>query len=263
MRTLCFFALAAAFSLSIVLAGAEVADAHFGMIIPDAAIVQPPKRKVKLELAFAHPFEGHGMDLERPAKLTAYTDGESVDLSGKLKAETIMGSKGWQASYKFKRPGVTWFAMEPKPYFEPAEDCYIIHYTKTAVAAFGAEDGWEAPVGLPVEIVPLVRPFGNYAGNIVRGRVLKNGKPLADCVVEVEHYAAGKLASPTDYHVTQVVLTDADGEFAFACPWAGWWGFAALTEADGSMDYKGTAKPVELGGVLWLYMDAAPAKNGD
>lgn len=55
--------------------------------------------------------------------------------------------------------------MEPKPYFEPAEDCYIIHYTKTVVSAFGLE-GWDRELGLKTEIVPLTRPFGLYAGNV-------------------------------------------------------------------------------------------------
>ena len=30
----------------------------------------------------------------------------------------------------------------------------------------------DRPVGLPVEIVPLSRPFGLYAGNTFRGKVL-------------------------------------------------------------------------------------------
>ena len=35
------------------------------------------------------------------------------------------------------------FYMEPKPYWEPAEDCFIIHYTKTVVTAFGDDEGWD------------------------------------------------------------------------------------------------------------------------
>lgn len=68
--------------------------------------------------------------------------------------------------------------MEPQPYWEPAEDCYIVHYTKAYVAAFGEEEGWDEPAGLKTEIVPLTRPFGNYAGNVFQGQVLLNGKPV-------------------------------------------------------------------------------------
>lgn len=232
------------------------AHAHFGMVIPDSPLVQAPDRNVSLTMAFAHPCEGVGMDLQKPAAVTVYGQGAPKNLVATLKPATVMDHKAWTAEYTFKRPGVSWFVMQPEPYWEPAEDCFIVHYTKTAVAAFGAEDGWEGPLGLPIEIVPLVRPFGNYAGNIVRGQVLKNGKPLADTVVEVEHYSAGKRQPVSDYHITQVVLTDKDGYFSFNCPWPGWWGFAALSEADQTMKQDGQDKAVEIGGVLWLYMDA-------
>ena len=46
------------------------------------------------------------------------------------------------------------------------EDCFIIHYTKTVVAAFGEEENWGQPLGLKTEIVPLTRPFANYTGNV-------------------------------------------------------------------------------------------------
>ena len=59
--------------------------------------------------------------------------------------------------------------------------------------------------------------------------------------------------------MTQVVKTDANGVFAYAAPWAGWWGFAALNTAAEKMDYKGQPKNVELGAVLWLEF-AAPKR---
>jgi len=54
-----------------------------------------------------------------------------------------------------KRPGVYAFFMEPNPYWEPAEDCFIVHYTKTVVTAFGDDEGWDEEIGLKTEIVPL------------------------------------------------------------------------------------------------------------
>jgi cobalt/nickel transport protein len=142
--------------------------------------------------------------------------------------------------------------MEPQAYWEPAEDTYIIHYTKTFVAAFGADEGWDTPIGLPTEIVPLTRPFGNYAGGVFQGQVLIKGKPAPGAEIEVEFYNKdGKYKAPSDYHVTQVVKADANGVFTFTCPVEGWWGFAALSEAD----YKIKDKSVELGAVLWVKMD--------
>ena len=60
----------------------------------------------------------------------------------------------------------------------------------------------------------------------------------------------GKYEAPNDYFVTQVVKTDAQGIFAFTAPWAGWWGFAALTDADYKLKEAGAEKDVELGAVL-------------
>ena len=197
------------------------------------------------------------MELVKPLKFSVFHDGQATDLLGTLKKTEVMGHKAWQTTYKIKRPGVYSFAMEPHPYWEPAEDVSIIHYTKTVVAAFGAEEGWDEPLGLPTEIVPLLRPFGNYAGNTFVGQVLLKGKVVPYAEVEVEFYNKdGKFKAPSEYHVTQVVKADSNGVFCFTCPQAGWWAFAALNEADYTInDPSGKAKGVELGAVLWIYLD--------
>ena len=188
------------------------------------------------------------MPLEKPA-FGLTLAGQKTDLSGKLKETKAMGQKAWEVSYTFQKPGVYTFAMEPQPYWEPAEDCYIIHYTKVIVSAFGLEDGWDAEAGLKTEIVPLTRPFGLYAGNVFQGMVKLDGKPVPNCDVEVEYYnQARKFKAPNDSFVTQVVRTDANGVFTYAAPKAGWWGFAALNSAG----EKIKDKDVELGAVLWV-----------
>ncbi len=68
-----------------------------------------------------------------------------------------MEHKGWKVRFVLPRPGVYQFVMEPTPYWEPAEDLSIIHYTKTIIPAFGDDEGWDEPVGLPTEIVPLLQ----------------------------------------------------------------------------------------------------------
>jgi cobalt/nickel transport protein len=32
--------------------------------------------------------------------------------------------------------------VEPEPYWEAAENAFIIHYTKAVVTAFGDDEGW-------------------------------------------------------------------------------------------------------------------------
>lgn len=250
-----------AFLLGLMLV-AEAAYAHFGVLMPSRAMVMAKdEAALTLTAAFSHPFSRKGMKMEKPRDFFMIANGARTSLTERLKPATYMGAPAFSASYDVKRPGVYQFALVPEPYFEPAEDVFIIHYTKTVVGAFGAEDGWEKPLGLPMEIVPLSRPFGNYAGNVFSGIALKNGKPLAGAVVEVEFLNSPESRkAPNPYFETQTVLTDANGVFNFGIPWPGWWGFAALADGDDKIELDGKPKDVELGGVIWLQF-AAPLER--
>ena len=253
---------AACFSAFLISSMTGSASAHFGMVIPSDSIITQEKKSIEVELSFSHPFELVGMELEKPKQFFMVSAGEKIDLLDSLREKTVMDHQGWAADYTAKRPGVYQFVMEPHPYWEPAEDVSIIHYTKAIVPAFGDDVDWDAPAGLPTEIVPLTRPFGNYAGNSFTGQVLLHGKPVPGAEVEVELYnREGAFAAPSDYHVTQVVKADASGVFTFTCPQPGWWGFAALNEADYTIkNPQGEDKGVELGAVLWIYLDGYQTK---
>lgn len=231
----------------------HVALAHFGMVIPSANVVtEKSGADIALDLSFSHPMEGVGMALARPNSFKVYANGGAEDLTANLKPVQIMGHDAWRTRYAVKRPGVYQFVMEPVPYWEPAEDCFIVHYVKTCVAAYGEEDGWAEPLGVKTEIVPLTRPFGNYAGNVFQGRVLLDGKPVPGAEVEVEYYNRDKShVAPNEYMVTQVIRADADGVFTYSVPFAGWWGFAALNTGAEKIAHEGKPKNVELGAVLW------------
>ncbi|THB74824.1 MAG: DUF4198 domain-containing protein [Desulfobulbaceae bacterium] len=243
--------------MSFLILTATSAFAHFGMVIPSSHIVTQQNKSIDLALSFSHPFELIGMNLTKPVAFSVYANDSKTDLLGTLKKATVMDHDSWQTAYHFKRPGVYQFVMEPTPYWEPAEDVSIIHYTKTIVPAFGDDQGWDQPLNLPTEIVPLTRPFGNYAGNSFSGQVLLNGEPVPYAEVEIELYnQQNTFKAPSDYHITQVVKADKNGVFSFTCPKAGWWGFAALNEADYTIkDPEGNDKNVELGAVLWVYFD--------
>ena len=163
------------------------AFAHFGMVIPsDSMVMQDDAKTINLTLSFSHPFEMVGMELVKPKVFDVVANGQKSDLSGSLAKVDVMGHTAWKAEYPVKRPGVYVFAMEPQPYWEPVEDCFIIHYTKTVVTAFEDDEGWDAEAGLKTEIVPLSKPFGLYAGNVFQGIVKLDGKPVPYAEVEVE-----------------------------------------------------------------------------
>ncbi len=224
--------------------------AHFGMLIPsDSMVMQNDNRTINLNLSFSHPFDGEGMEMVRPVVFGVMAKGKKVNLLQTLRETRVMDHTAWETLYKIKRPGVYFFYMEPKPYWEPAEDCYIVHYTKTVIAAFGDDEGWDEEIGLKTEIVPLSRPYGLYTGNVFQGIVKLDGKPVPFCEVEVEYYNKdGKAKAPTDYMVTQTIRADVNGVFTYAAPRAGWWGFGALNTSDEKI--KG--KDVEMGAVLWV-----------
>lgn len=259
MRPIRHATLALLAGLGLLLADISAAWAHFGMIIPSTSTVtENAAADLTLDIAFAHPQERKGMTMEKPRVFSVFRDGKAEDLLGALTPATFLDNRAWQARYRIRRPGVYQFAVEPEPYFEPAENCYIIHYAKTVVAAFGEEEGWAEPLGLKTEIVPLTRPFANYAGNVFAGRVLLDGKPVPGAEVEVECWNRdGAHVAPNDYFVTQVVRADENGVFVYGVPWAGWWGFAALNSGDRRPGPEGKPVDVELGAVLWMEF-AAP-----
>jgi cobalt/nickel transport protein len=230
------------------------AFAHFGMVIPsDSMVMQNEGKGVRVTLSFSHHFEGKGMELEMPKVFSVLANGKRENLQRQLKKTKVMGHTGWEAIYTVKRPGIYMFYMEPMPYWEPAEDCFIIHYTKTVVAAFGYDEGWDQEIGLKTEIVPLSKPFGLYTGNVFQGIVKLNGKAVPHAEVEVAYYNQyGRAEAPTDYMVTQTIKADRNGVFTCAVPRAGWWGFAALNIAEKKMKHEGKEKKVEIGAVMWV-----------
>jgi cobalt/nickel transport protein len=243
------------FFLCLLPAFAGMAEAHFGMLIPTQSTVSAAKEaEIQLALKFWHPFENRGMDLARPLSFQVFHEGKADDLLASLREDKEQNMRVWRSSYSFKKPGLHAFVMEPAPYFEKAEDSFIIHLTKVYVDAFGDDEGWDVPLGLKTEIVPLSRPGALYAGNIFRGLVLSRGKPAPGVQVEVEWYPGPALrgVAPTPSMLNQTVKTDDAGIFDFVAPEAGWWGFAALQKADYTLPYEGKERDVELGAVLWI-----------
>lgn len=237
-----------------VLLAPGAAGAHFQQVLPSADIVGPEgARTIGLDIRFTHPMEqGPVMEMGQPVRFGVLAHGVRQDLLGSLVKKPADGKTAFEASFKFKQPGDHVFFLEPAPYWEPAEKKYIIHLTKVVVDFAGGE-GWDKLVGLPIEIEPLVRPYGLWTGNLFRGVVRKNGKPLPHAEIEVEWVNDGSVKAPADPFVTQTIKANALGEFSYAMPRAGWWGFAALTDADKPMKGPdGKAAPVELGGLIWV-----------
>ncbi|MQT15350.1 DUF4198 domain-containing protein [Segnochrobactrum spirostomi] len=241
-------------ALGLLLLGfATPAAAHFQEIIPSADVL-PDGGTVDVALVFTHPMErGPTMDMKKPAAVGVLSGGKRTDLTTRITEKPVDGKQAWSFTYDLAEPGAAIFYVEPQPYWEPAENKYIVHYAKVIVDGYASGEGWDALVGLPVEIEPLTRPTGLWTGNVFTGVVLKNGKPAPFTDIEVEFINDGSVKPPNDAFVTQVLKADANGTFTYAMPRAGWWGFAALTQGDKPMTSpQGKSVPVEEGGLIWV-----------
>lgn len=244
------------FVLSLIWGGSQPAPAHFQVTIPSNDIVSAEgSRTIDLAIVFTHPMEqGPIMEMGEPVQFGVLVMDQKHDLKDTLQLQTVEGVATYATSYKIKAPGDHIFYIEPAPYWEPAEEKMIIHYTKVVVNAMGAEEGWDTMVGFPVEIEPLVRPYGVWTGNLFRGIVKKHGQPVPFAEIEVEYYNEGSnVPIPADAFITQVIKADQNGVFSYAMPKAGWWGFAALIDGDEQLkNPDGKAVDVELGALLWI-----------
>lgn len=230
--------------------------AHFLELIPSSPVLgegNPPT--LHLDIAFTHPMAGGpAMAMERPAQFGVLANGQRQDLLAALAPVERQGVQSWQADYRVSAPADHIFFVDPAPYWEAGEGIWIRHFTKVVVDTFEAESGWDELVGFPLEIEPLSRPYGLWAGSNFTGLVRREGKPLPWAKVEVEWRNDGSLKSATGPYATQVVKADANGSFSFTAPRAGWWGFAALAEGTEKVpDPQGKPASVELGGGIWVH----------
>lgn len=225
-----------------------VSNAHFLTLLPSKDNIENKKdSNLHIEAMFIHPFEQTGMNMEKPFGI--YLNNKNNPLL--LNEIKKLNNKAWDTTYKIKRPGVYKFFVQPKPYFESSEEKFISHVPKVIVSGFGLEKGWDEPIGLKYEIIPLVKPFALYSGNLFQGKVIVDGKPASNIDVEVELYNEFGLKAPTSSHITQVIKTNSDGVFSFVMNHNGWWGFAALI-MQGQKEYKGKKYPIENGALLWI-----------
>ena len=250
----------------LVLTMSAPAFAHFQLIYtPEAALEKGGE--LDLKLVFTHPFEaGHTMDMGAPLEFYMIHKGEKTDLKDKLKDITWTGltnsGKAYEAQVKARKMGDYVFCLVPEPYLETEEDIYIQQLTKVMINNAGLPTDWDAPTGLATEIIPLDKPYALWTGNVFRGVVTSEGKPVPYAEIEVEYlnhppvpgenkFQKEALAvAPQDAYVTMGIKADANGEFVYGIPKAGWWGFAALG-AGPQKEYKG--KELSQDAVIWVH----------
>ncbi len=245
---------------------------------------------LSLLLGIIEPFSGQAVPMQPPQALTAMhvfgEHGERIERTEYLSViEEVMawGQPVYRAVVALPLAGVWHFVLQTKAEWRPELDRFVQYVSKVQVPAFGSSEGWESALGLSFEILPLSRPFGLSAGMSFTGRVMRDGKPLADTTVDAawlntaikpsvrpmptpeekaramknprnEKQASQKILPSSPYQAVQQLRTGSDGIFTFTCPKAGWWAFAASAEGDSLQDPAGNQKPLEIKTVFWVYL---------
>jgi cobalt/nickel transport protein len=258
----------------LLLAGlASTATAHFQLLYtPEAALKE--SAAVPLALVFSHPFDnGFTMEMGKPEAFYVISqrgdaEPKKTDLMQYLEPIKWSGADSKASAYLAHPPksvtrslGDYTYVLKPAPYYEKSEDKYIQQITKTVVNIGGLPGEWDKPLGLPVEVVPLDKPYANWVGGVFRAVVMSNGKPVPGAEIEIEYLnhepqidtkrfePKGKVTAPQDSFSTLSIRADAMGQVIIGLPRAGWWGICALN-LDNGLKFKG--KELSLDAVLWV-----------
>jgi cobalt/nickel transport protein len=220
-------------------------------------VVQGEPSALTLQVSIYDPLVRQSRETAKPQRFGVQHLGEQTDLLASLKPAQEQAPSSWAAAFAIKRPGDYTFYSQHQPLWAAADEQFIVYHAKLCVNALSLEEGWDEPVGLEAEIIPLSRPYGLWAGNLFSGQVLLDGDPAPYSMVEIAWLGetpegALPAAPPAPAYLIQRVRADANGIFHYAMPRAGWWGFVAALEADWSIRQAGAEKPVSLVTSYWV-----------
>jgi cobalt/nickel transport protein len=257
---------------------ASAACAHVQVLVPvqDAGDAQSGG-VCELDLRFVEHASRNGpaLPMGQPREFGVVVNQKRTNLTELLKPNQAGGQPAFTAKYTMREAGAHVFFLQPSPYWEPAEQVMVTHYTKVIINSVGAKlptasgmgwenwEGWDTLVGLPVEIEPTVQCTSLWTGSAFTGIVRVKGKPAPHCRVEIEYLNdQGAVKLLDNSYLTHILKTNAKGEFTFVPVHAGWWALTAIPETkETARRPDGKKVKAELGGVLWIRcvdMDKAP-----
>jgi len=257
------------------------ASAHFIVMYTPQTAINRVTDDIPMNIVFTHAFAGGPtMSMGKPQRFYyskrqgVGTPSEEVDLMPYLEEiqwQTDGGNvSAWEANIPrnvMRSVGDYQIVVEPEPYLESGEGLYIQQFAKVMINVGGVPGNWLETLGLPAEIEALNKPYANWTGAVFRGIVLSDGIPVPYTQVEVEYLnhpldvenrrfqEQVLINAPHPSLEAQVILTNEAGEFSFAMPKAGWWGFAALSVGP-QREHNGM--PLSQDAILWVQVTDLP-----
>lgn len=247
-----------------------MAWSHVQLMVPTNESMDSQKGAVRtMDIRFVEHASLNGplLPMGEPRQYGVLLNGDKRDLKPTLQAVKESGKTRYTSRFKMKEAGAHVMYLEPAPYWEPAEQVMVTHFTKVIFNSCGAGlkteshmgwenwEGWDQMVGFPVEIEPSLNCTALWTGSVFRGTVYVKGKPAAFSRVEVEYYNENlDVKQPNKSYITQIIKTDAHGQFSFALLKQGWWAFTAIPEStEKTMNPEGEEVSAEMGGVLIVH----------
>ena len=249
-------------------------SAHFMVVYTPEIALGKIEGDTEMRIVFTHPAEaGHVMSIDSVQEFYAVhqrgeSDPKSIDMKSLLQEVVWKNPESSGSAFaasiprkELRNAGDYSFVVTPGYYYEKDEDIYIQQIAKLIINVGGMPGNWNEPLGLPCEIVPLIKPYALWTGNVFRAQVLSKGKPVPGAEVEIEYMnhmpdinsnsmsAKSTVTYPHSAFVAQTIIADDQGYIVFGIPRAGWWGFAALGVGPDT-EYKG--KKLSQDAVIWV-----------
>lgn len=242
----------------VLLLGATVASAHYPFMIAGRSPDMGHRGGLlNLTYGLGELHEDLFVEARKPDWVRGYTfDGGTFDLTDKLEKNGKVST----IKYRSRRIGDTWIVAHV-PMTWSKHDSTFTETTVRTVIHQGLSRGWETPLGLPLEIVPLNQPYGLLPGDSFRMELLHDGEPLVGAKIYAEKYYEKPLQKPypSESLLTRTSRTDANGIANINFHSAGWWVLFVLHELD-EMEKDGQSGVATLQDAVWVYVDAMPDK---
>ncbi len=252
------------FALASLALATTICPAHYNMLLPQAASAKKGE-PVALIYQWGHPFEHQLFDAPAPESLlVVMPDGKRVEWTKELKRTTVATDGGktvasFRLDFTPDQRGDYLFLLKSAPIWLSEEEEFVQDSVKV-VLHVQVQKGWDVAAGLPLEIVPLTRPYGLQPGMVFQAEFWAEKKPLAGTLVEIEHYHSTRPPMlPPDEQITRTAKTDPNGVVTCTLTETGWWCLTA--QRDGSTrQHDGKEYPLRQRSTLWVFVDESATK---
>ena len=247
------------------------APAHYQVVWPQfEGCYAKPGEEVRWQYFWGHPFDMLIDDAE-PPKVFIFTPEkkkESLEPREITLKDPASGQdrRAFAVEYKPSGMGDYYLCLESPAYFIAEEQVFWQDYVKAPLHV-RAEKGWDQSVGLPVEILPITRPYGWPAGSVFKGQALAKNKALTRATVEIEKFNGffvpqeqlprDRLGEENSPLITRITKTDRMGYFVCTLDSPGWW-IISVSAPGGKKTHERKTYPGVLRGAVGLYVDPPP-----